>query len=186
MQHHINCQTQKNSGSPLNKHLSTLAKIRGNTRDGYKPGDVDATGQKCVEKTMTHSSGSTLLCRHQITHTHKKYNVSEISNTREKMTTITTTTHSNKTTCKIAHDAVSPVPSSHQCTEPEPTETRTAQNNPKNHSKTQTKSKSQKQRILTTTPPATDLNTPQHRRLKQVDSLRCVIWRSCPPSEINE
>ena len=120
-------------------------------------------------------------------HTHtKKYNVSEISNTREKTTTITTTTHSNKTTCKIAHDAVSPVPSSHQCTEPEPTETRTAQNNPKNHSKTRTKSKSQKQRILTTTPPAIDLHTPQHKRLKQVDSLRCVIWRSHPPSEINE
>ena len=31
--------------------------------------------------------------------------------------------------------------------------------------------------------PAIDLNTPQHRCLKQVDSLRCVMRRSCPPSE---
>ena len=113
-------------------------------------------------------------------HTHKKNNVSETSSTREKMTTITTTTHSKKTTCKIAHDAVSPVPSSHQCTEPEPTETRTSQNIRKTIRKHEpNRIPRSKQQILTTTPPAIDLHTPQHRRLKQVDSLSCVIWRSC-------
>ena len=50
MQHHINCQTQTFSASPLNQHLSMLAKIRGNTRNGYIPGEVDATGQNALKK----------------------------------------------------------------------------------------------------------------------------------------
>ena len=56
----------ENSAPPLNQHLTTLAKIRGNTRHGYKPGDVDAMGQKW--RTLL---GQTLLCSHEITHTHK-------------------------------------------------------------------------------------------------------------------
>ena len=114
MQHHINCQTQKISASPLTQHLSTLAKIRGNTRNGYIPGEVDAMEQNTLKNHNALFWINPFAWPRKHTHTHKKNNVSEISNTREKMTTITTTTRSKKTSCKIAHDAVSPVPSSHQ------------------------------------------------------------------------
>ena len=120
-------------------------------------------------------------------HTHRKKNVSEISDTREKMTIITTTTHSEKTTCKIAHDAVSlylppiNVPNQKQ---PKNERHRNIRKTIRKHKPN--RNHRSKQQNLTTTPPAIDLHTPQHKRLKQVGSLRCVIWRSCPPSEIND
>ena len=55
---------------------------------------------------MTHSSGSTLLCGHEITHT-KNTTFPKFQAHERKRKTTATTTHSKKNTCKIAHDAVS-------------------------------------------------------------------------------
>ena len=84
MQHHINCQTSKNSASPLNQHLSILAKIRGNTRNGYIPGEVDAMGQNTLKNHNALFWINPFAWPREHTHTKKKeQRIRNFKHTRE-------------------------------------------------------------------------------------------------------
>ena len=105
MQDHINCETQKTSAPSLNQHLYTLARNHAHTRNGNIPESVDVMGQHCLEN---HDAlfwiNPFVMSRSP---THQRHNVSEISDTREDMTTTTTKNQFEGTTCNIGHDAVS-------------------------------------------------------------------------------
>ena len=144
MQHHINCQTSKNSASPLNQHLSILAKIRGNTRNGYIPGEVDAMEQNTLKNHNALFWINPFAWPREHTHT-KKRTTYPIFQTHERNDDNNNNDPFEKQVAKLHTTRFLLYLPPIKCTEPEPTETRTAQNNPKNHSKTRTNSNSQKQ-----------------------------------------
>ena len=104
---------------------------------------------------MAHSSGSTLLCSHEITHTKNTTFPKFQAHERKGRQHSSNNDPFEKNTCKIAHDAVSLyLPPSVCQTRNNQTQTehpyqkkktRSAQNNQKNLEKTQSKSQSQKQ-----------------------------------------
>ena len=140
----------ENSAPPLNQHLTTLAKIRGNTRHGYKPGDVDAMGQKW--RTLL---GQPFYVATK-SHTQKIQHFRNFKHTREKGRQHSSNNDPfEKKHLQNCTRRGSSVPSSvgvPNQKQPNPNitsiskeKTRSAQNNQKNLAKTQSKSQSQKQ-----------------------------------------
>ena len=161
---------KKPSAPSLDQHLPMLARNHAHPRNGNIPESVDAMGQHCLEN---HDAlfwiNPFVMSRSP---RHQRHNVSEISDTREDTTTTTTKTHFEGTTCNIGHDAVSwyllpvRVPSQKQL-KPERISIKRNNTNGKEQSE-HAKQKHQpnrnhrsNQQILTTTPPAIDLHTPQ-------------------------
>ena len=167
---HIKNQPQKTSTPPLNQHLYTLARNHAHTRNGNIPESVDVMGQHCLENHDALFWDNPFVMSRSPTH--QRHNVSEISDTREDMTTTTTTkTHFEGKTCNIGHDAVSwyllpvNVPNQKQETRENSKDTNntngTEQSEQIKRNHKPNRNHRSSQQVLTTTPPAIDLHTPQ-------------------------